>query len=81
MEIKQRIADKATSARFLSTNAVVITYCIIIMMCMYFMGKRQIPWESFMIIFTPFALLAQQIVKDYFTRNDRNGSSVEVKNV
>lgn len=64
---------KIFSGRYFSTVSVVLTYCICMIMTLYLALKGKAEWAIFTNIFTPFALLAKDVVLGYFERTDRKG--------
>lgn len=76
----KRVIDKGLSGRFICLTAIVITYCILMASTVYLVIQKIIEWESFITIFTPFAMIAQEVVRTYFQREDRFKPKTEEPN-
>ena len=68
MKINERIVEKVTSARWLTTLLVVGTYCGIILLCLVLAMKDKLSVEAFLGVFAGFSGLASLVVKSYFDR-------------
>ena len=75
MGIKETIIKKLFSGRWIATVAIVTTYCFVIVLCLALVVKKIINVEVFLGMFTPFALIAKEIVQGYFDRTDRGGEN------
>ena len=66
-------ADKLLSGRYFATVCIILTYCGIMVgsVAMVCLGLLKI--ETFLGMFTAFALLAREITQSYFERKDRKG--------
>ena len=70
MDCKKTL-EKITSGRWISTVAIVGTYCYVIIMCLILVKEKTMALETFLGLFAAFALLAKEIVAGYFSRSDR----------
>jgi len=70
-ETMARVIDKGFSGRFICLTSIAVTYCVVIILVLVLVVKKIIGWEAFVGIFTPFALIAQDVVQSYFNRTDR----------
>ena len=70
MDCKKTL-EKITSGRWLSTVAIVGTYCYIIIHCLNLVKDKAMDLQVFLGMFAAFALIAKEIVQGYFARTDR----------
>lgn len=71
-----KVFDKLLSGRWICTVCIIITYCILILGSGYLVIKKLFPVETFLAVFTPFALLSREIISSYFGREDRGKPNV-----
>lgn len=72
--------DKLLSGRYFATVSIILTYCGIMIGSVAMVITKELPVETFMGMFTAFALLARDITQSYFQRTDRKGDQ-NVQNV
>lgn len=63
--------NKFMSARFWVTIFISLTYCIVILYCLWLAGNEKMRGDTFLGIFTGFSALAGMVIKSYFDRTDR----------
>ena len=71
MALKDKVTDKILGGRYFATVMIITTYCILMLACMFLVVKNLVTSETFMGMFTAFALLAKEIIQNYFNRSDR----------
>lgn len=69
------IVAKITSGKFIATVLVVYTYCKAIETASLLVQAGKISSETYIAIIAGMGALASTVVKDYFSRNDKNGGS------
>jgi Na+-driven multidrug efflux pump len=62
------ILRKVFSAQWVVTIAIVNTYCLSIILCLYLVIKDKLSIEAFLGIFIAFSTLAATIIQSYFKR-------------
>lgn len=67
--------DKLLSGRYFATVSIIITYCGIMVGSVAMVVIGTLPVETFLGMFTAFALLAREITQSYFQRTDRKGDT------
>ena len=64
-------SKKITSARWLITLFILLTYCVCIIGMLYLVFKKIMTMSEFLGVFTGVSLLTREIYEKYFNRDDR----------
>ncbi len=67
----QHTIEKFSSGRWIQTVTLTLTYCIVILGCLYLTAKKIIPITVFIALFSGFTSMVVLINEWYFKREDR----------
>ncbi len=72
----QHILDKMSSGRWIQTVTLTLTYCIVILGCLYLTAKKIMQITVFIALFSGFTSMVVLINEWYFKREDRKKEGI-----
>lgn len=70
--LEQHVIKKMLSGRWIQTVSLTLTYCAVILGCLYLTAKKIMPITVFIALFSGFTSMVVLINEWYFKREDRN---------